>query len=444
MLSAIKERSAIFITIFIIFFILAPSFVSAEEKGNNKVEKPNIVAGAGIMYCENTGKTLYSYNANRQYDPYSITKLMTALLAVQNLPLDKEITISEKAASYGESTMELKPGEKVTVEELLYGALILSGNDAAYALGEAVSGDMEKFVKLMNKTAKNIGCKDTNFENPNGIKADKHYTTAEDFLKITRVALSNYTIKKIAGTKKYNMRPTNKSDERKMETHMPLLTDPKSGVYAGKTGLWQTDDCTVALGFEENGLNLFIVLLHDQEEERTKDIQKLIQYAKDSLNGVKVIDAHKKVGKVRINHGAVTKLEAYTKEKGYAYLPKEGTKELIKTKVSMKTDVKAPVKKGETVGYLKIYAGNEIVNRVPLVVHESVETGWLPSYIGISNKMTMIILGILLILILIWIWLMTLRYKAKRKRRLRRQELIRRKAEEALRKEAENKRGRLY
>lgn len=137
--------------------------------GVNRRRKPTVYAGGAVVYCENTGETIFSQNAKRQYDPYSITKLMTALLAVQHLPLDKTVTVSEKAAAQGESTMDLVKGEKVTVEQLLYGALLLSGNDAAYALGEAVSGNMTDFVRLMNKTARNIGCRSTHFENATGI-----------------------------------------------------------------------------------------------------------------------------------------------------------------------------------------------------------------------------------------------------------------------------------
>ena len=134
--------------------------------GNPK--KPDITAGGAVTYCQNTGEVIYSKNMHTKYAPYSTTKMMTALLAVQNLPLDQEVTISERAVQEGEATMNLQAGEVVTVKDLIYGTLILSGNDAAWALAEAVSGDIETFVDLMNKTADNIGCEDTHFSNPIG------------------------------------------------------------------------------------------------------------------------------------------------------------------------------------------------------------------------------------------------------------------------------------
>lgn len=405
-----------------------------------KVTKPVITAGGAIVYCENTGEVVYSKNPSNKYSPYSITKLMTALLAVQRLPLDKEVTVSKEAASVGYSSMGLKAGEKVTIEELLYGALMKSGNDAAYALGEAVSGNMTDFVKLMNKTAANIGCTHTHFANPNGIKNGSHYTTAKDFLQITRVALSNSTIKKISGTKVYKMGATNKSKARVFKTHLDLLTVAGSGIYAGKTGSWSAYDCSIAAAYKKNGLQLYIVLLADTSKQRKVDLKKLIDYSTEKVEGVRVVKAGKEIGKVRIKHGVKTRLDAYTKEVGYAYLPKEGSKSLISTKTVMNSDVEAPVTRGTTVGYYKIYVGDELVNQVPLTVHENVATGWFPSYLGISNMATIIICLVAALILGFIIWVAAMRASYRRKKKKIRQRKIMRMAEEEARREAEHNR----
>ena len=133
--------------------------------------------------------------------------------------------------------------------------------------------------------------------------------------------------------------------------------------------------------------------------------------------------------------GAVTKLKAYTAEEGYAYLPKEGAKSLISTSVSMKTDVTAPVKSGDVVGYFRISVGDDVVNEVPLVIHEDVEKGWILSYFGISNMMTILIGVIGAALILFLIWAAAARAKVKRKRRKARERQIQRLAQEQYRKE---------
>lgn len=389
------------------------------------VKKPSITAEGAVVYCQNTGEIIYSKNRNEKLYPYSVTKMMTVLLAVQNLPLDKEVTVSKRAAQEGEATMNLKAGEKVTVKDLIYGTLVLSGNDAAWALGEAVSGDMKSFVKLMNKTAKNIGCENTHFTNPNGMHNDKHYTTAYDMLLITKVALSNETIRKAAGTAKYKMDATNKSEKRTMKTHVPFITDEKSGFYAGKTGYWSDDNCSIVLGYEKKGLQLFVVVLDDTKDDREKDVETIVEYATKKIEGVKVIGKGKEQGKVRIKHGAKTRLTTYTAEIGYAYLPKEASESLISTKVVMNSDVTAPVKSGDVVGKLEIYVAEDKVNEVDLIIKEDVETGWFPSYLGISNLATVIICVLVVVFLILRVWIASVRARNRRRKRLERQRKIR-------------------
>ena len=142
----------------------------------NKVQAPEINAKSAVLYSENTNTVVFSKNKDERVAPFSTTKLMTALLVVKHIKnLDQKVTISKEAAALGGSSMELKEGEVVTVRQLLYGLMILSGNDAAYSLAEVVSnGNVDEFVKMMNDEAKALGCKDTNFVNPNGMKEENH------------------------------------------------------------------------------------------------------------------------------------------------------------------------------------------------------------------------------------------------------------------------------
>ena len=413
-----KRILAVVLMMIVVFSTVAPASAAS-------VKKPEITAEGAVVYCQNTGEIVYSKNKNKKLYPYSVTKMMTALLAVQNLPLDQEVTISARAAQEIEATMNLVEGEVVTVKDLIYGTLVLSGNDSAWALGEAVSGDMDKFVKLMNKTAKNIGCENTHFTNPNGMHDDNHYTTAYDMLQITKLALSNETIRKIAGTTKYTMEATNMSEKRVMKTHVPFIGDKESGFYGGKTGYWSDDDCSVVLGYEKDSLQLFVVVLADTKEERENDVEKITEYATKKIEGVKVVGKGKEEGMVRILHGEKTRVETYTADIGYAYLPKEASKSLISTKVVMNSDVEAPVKKGDVVGKLEIYVAEDLVNQVDLIVKEDVATGWFPSYFGISNMATIIICIVLAVFLVLHIWISALRAKNKRRKKLERQRKIR-------------------
>ncbi|MGF6375232.1 D-alanyl-D-alanine carboxypeptidase (penicillin-binding protein 5/6) [Clostridiales Family XIII bacterium PM5-7] len=432
-MNAWARKAICMVLVGLIFLTTSLSIFAAE------VKKPTITAAGAIVYCENTGEIVYSKNMNQKLSPYSITKLMTVLLAVQNLPMDKEITISEEAASQKEASMNLKAGEVVTVKDLLYGAMLPSGNDAAYALGEAVSGSMSKFIKLMNKTASNIGCKNTNFVNANGMKAKKHYTTAYDMMQITKVALSNETIRKISGTKKYVVEETNKSKRRVLKSHLPSLSDENSGIYAGKTGYWDASDSSIALGYEKDGLSLYVVIIGAVAKERSKDVDAVIQYAKDKIEGIPVIKKDAKVGKIRIKHGAKTRLQTYVAEAGYAYLPKEASKNLIATKTVYESDITAPVKAGTVVGTYQIYASDELVNEIDLIIKEDVDEGWFPSYLGISNLNTMIICGVILVLLVLFIWISAARAANRRKKRLLRKQKAMEIAMEQMKREREHK-----
>ena len=276
------------------------SDTEAEEEKTDKDDsaaRPEIIAGSAVVYCENTGEIIYSKNEDSRMKPYSITKLLTALLAVQNLPMDQMVTVSAAAAGQGGSSMELKEGEQISVKDLLYGTLVVSGNDAAYALAEAVSGSAADFVKLMNKTAANIGCEDTHFSNPSGLSNDikKHYTTADDFLKIAKLAFSDETVRTIAGTKKYTVKATNKSEERKLEEHTELISKASSGIVAAKTGFWDEANCSISALYDKDGLRLIIILMGDTMDERTDDVLALTKYAERT-----------KTGKLRETSGYIT------------------------------------------------------------------------------------------------------------------------------------------
>ena len=226
MKAGIRKSISIWIGLLLLLTALTPVY-------GTEPEKPDITAKGAIVYCQNTGEIIYSKNRNSRIAPYSVTKLMTVLLAVQNLPLDQEVTVSAAAASQKEASMDLKEGEVLTVRDLIYGALLPSGNDAAYALGEAVSGDIDEFVDMMNQVAQNIGCENTQFKNPSGMQEKGHYTSAYDMMLITRAALSNEIIRKAAGSTSYTVEKTNKSDKRRLKTHISFLEDEDSGIYAG-------------------------------------------------------------------------------------------------------------------------------------------------------------------------------------------------------------------
>lgn len=425
---------------------MAVVYCFADEKAEASGE-PEITAEAAILYCENTGEIIYAKNAKTVMKPYSITKLLTALLAVRNLSPDQVVTVSATAAGQGGSSMELKEGEQLTVEELLYGTLVVSGNDAAYALAEAVSGSVSDFVDLMNKTAANIGCRNTKFANPSGLSNDikKHYTTAEDFLQIAKLAFADDTVRKIAGASKHTVPATNKSEERKLEEHTELISKASSGIVAAKTGFWDEANCSISALYDKDGLRLIIILMGDTMDERTDDVLALTKYAERTIQGVTVVKNGEAAGNVRVHHGAKTKIEAFAALDGVAYLPAGASESLITTEAVMKDDVEAPVEKGDVVGTYRIYVADELVNEVDLISGEDVKTGWLPSYLGISNTTTVIGGAVIGALLILFIWIKVHNVRVRRaKKRLHRQMVMEMAMEELRREQEKKERGWRY
>ena len=388
-----------------------------EEFDANGAKKPIITSGSAAVYCRNTGELIFAKNGDKRFSPYSITKLLTAFLAVQKLPMDQKVVISAAAASQGGSSMWLVEGEELTVEQLLYGTMILSGNDAAYALGETVSGDIDSFIDLMNETVENIGCKNTHFVNPNGLIDDisLQYTSANDFLEISKHAFANETLCKIAGANSYKMAATNMSEAYTMTGHNELLLAGRDGYIAGKTGYWDDTKATIAMDYRYGNLELIVVALGGDVDKRADDCDRLVDYALANIHGLKVVDIGEVVASVRVNHGAVTKVDAATNEECYIYLPKQASKELIQLTAETVQDLTAPVTAGDVIGTYQVFIGDEKIAEVPLIAVSDVEEGWVTSYIGLSNRATAIICFVLFVILFLIILRLISRGRAKRK-----------------------------
>lgn len=387
------------------------------EIGNRDAKAPKISAKSAILYSLDLDEVMYSKKPNLKCEPYSITKLMTAYLAVDNLDLDQEVTVSKKAANDAPdgSTMFLHPGEIVTVKELLYGALLTSGNDAAYALAEAVSGNVKDFAELMNKTAEKWDCTSTHFVNSSGYKAKGHYTTANDLLIIAKKALENDTIRKIAFTKKYNMRETNKNMKRILLNHTTLSYKKNSGVLGGKTGYWSNQDCSVVLQYCKNELSALLILLGDTETGREIDTKTMLEFAHKVTPGYRVCSDGEEVGTVWVRHGARTRIKVAVSGDANAY-PKRQSKYKVRVKKVLDKGVTAPLQKGEKLGTLRVIVSGTEVARRDIVAADSVKVGWFPSWIYIPNA---VVICFIVFVLLLAALILTLRRinKSRRKNR---------------------------
>ncbi|MCL6558998.1 MAG: D-alanyl-D-alanine carboxypeptidase, partial [Firmicutes bacterium] len=219
---------------------------------------PVVTAGAAVLVDARTGQVLYGKNEGQKRPPASTTKIMTALLALEGGDLKQTVTVSPRAASVGEASLDLKAGEKLTLEELIYGALLHSGNDACVAIAEHIAGTEKNFVLLMNQKAKMIGAKDTTFKNTNGLPAPGHLTTAKDLAVLTRYALSNSTFQKIVRTREKTI---GEQEKRYLHNTNRLLWsyDWINGV---KTGTTNEAGCCLVASAAREGRQLISVVLH--------------------------------------------------------------------------------------------------------------------------------------------------------------------------------------
>lgn len=370
--------------------------------GDINAVPPEISAGTAIMYSLDLNKPVYEKDADKRVSPYSITKILTCYLALENLDPDQEVRVSAKAAEPLEdgTTMLLKEGEVISVRDLLYGAMMVSGNDAAYALGEAVAGSNKKFTKMMNEKAAEWGCTDTHFVNPHGWKNENHYTTARDFCIIVTKCFENEELRKISMTKEYEVPATNKSGARTLDNHT-LAATWKAGdaVTCGKTGGWTSKDTTLAFEFDNGQLSGAVALFEDSVKGRRNDAKKLVKFAPVVTPGYTVSTENDEVFLAKVKHGAVTRV-ALTPDASTVAYPASGEKKDIKIKVETDKLV-APLHKGDPAGTYAVYANDKLVTEHKLLVAEDVKTGWLPSYLYISNLETICIIMVILIVLLL-------------------------------------------
>lgn len=385
--------------------------------GDLNAEAPEIKADCAVLYSLDLGEFVYSKNADKRIDPYSTTKILTCWLALKNLDKEQVVTVSEKATQEYKAgtTIWLKPGEKIRVIDLVYGAMMESGNDAAYALGEAVSGSEADFADLMNKTVAEWGCENTHFVNANGWQNKNHYSTVHDMAVITTKCLENKELMDISITKSYTAPATNLTGAREMKNWFLGAVDNDDIMTCGKTGSWSEDDCGLVASFTEDGLSEVMVILGDSEKGRTEDAKILADYAHRVTPGYAVPAAGSNVKTVWVRHGAKTRVDLIADGATYAY-PADNKARAIRTEIETEK-LEAPVRKGQEAGKIQVYMGDELIGEHKLVVSEDIKTGWLPSYLYISNKATMNALKVIGLFILLLLLVSTIGRKGASRRR---------------------------
>lgn len=387
-----KIINLIFILVFLYNLIfpqvlLSNNIITDELESNEKAEDifKDITAPNLLLAETTTGKILYERNSDKRIYPASLTKLMTAILVVENCELDEIVTVSDKAVNSvpsGYVNANLQVGEELTVEDLLYVMLIPSANDAANALAEHVGGNIESFSSMMNTRAKELGCTGSNFTNPSGLHQEEHYTTTKDLFLISQKAIENNLIKKIIGTTTYSLPSTNKyTKEARIFTTTNYMIrksltkyycDYCIGAKTGYTG--EAKNCVVEFA-KKDGIELTAIVMGENSKvkgQKFLDAKEMFEYVFENYNVKKLAKQNDKYETVRVLNGTkdTNQLELLYQNSVNILIENNSEKE-IETKVEY-TNLKAPIQKGNIVGKV-IYEYDGITYETELVANSNVE-----------------------------------------------------------------------
>lgn len=419
-----KKILALFVFILILF-----SF-------SNTFAAPTISAPSAILIDYDSGKVLFEKNADEKMFPASTTKIMTALLVLEKGKLDDIVTISSAsvAIEMGSSNMGLLVGEEISVKDLLYGLLVYSGNDAANALAEYVSGSVADFVVLMNKKSEELGLKGTNWNNTNGLPDDNHYTTARDLARVAQEAMKNPQFREIVKTKVYIIPPTNKYlQDRYLTSTNNLLTNVRTGSYLYspaigiKTGYTEVAKNCLVSAAQQKGMTLLCVVLGasdiDNVKYSYKDTIDLYTWAYDSFSMAKIIEKGLPLDEQPIKHAKGAKrIKLLAQNDFSAIMPADYDKEKIKLTVSPPKQIKAPVKTGDILGAVNITYNEEELGTVNLVADSDYVYSPFSNFLGFFKGIftSALLWSIVAVIVVFLLVVRQIRYNRRRRRRINR------------------------
>ena len=352
---------------------LLPLFISTLDAAPIPAP-PSIAASGHLLLDFNSGRVLSEKNADAPLEPASLTKIMSAYvifreLSEGNIRLDEEVVISEKAWRMPGSRMFIEVGKRVTVEQLLKGVIVQSGNDASVALAEHIAGSEETFANLMNDHARRLGMNNSNFLNSTGLPSKEHYTTARDMSTVAAATIREfpeyYTW--------YKIRDYTYSDIKQHNRNQLLGRDESvDGIKTGHTEA--AGYCLVASGKRNDMRLISVVMGTNSVEARATASQALLNYGFRFFETHRLYGAGEKLSQVRIWKGSQEDLRLGLDKDLYVTIPRRQYKNL-QAGMNVKPQIMAPVSQGRTLGNVTITLGDQTVADVPLVALESIAKG---------------------------------------------------------------------
>ncbi len=376
----------IFRTILILAFInllIFTTFISFASEYD--VQASDLVAETAVLINEQSGQVLFDKNANTPMYPASTTKILTAIIILEDLPLDEVVTIDAQSPYAGGSSIALEPNEQLTVEQLLYALIITSANDAAEALAIHHSGSIEAFAIEMNKRAAEMGAINSNFENPNGLPNPDHVTTAYDLAMIAKHAMKNDMFRKLVTTLRYEIPPTNlKKDTRYLNStnsfyqgmegsndlitirgkKVPIAYEYVVGIKRGYTE--QAMNCLITSAEKDNKAYIAVVL-KSNGNSMYQDTRLLLDYGLFGLSTHILNTKNDTIETVQLNNKRETKIPLIVENDVVVDLLSDIDPASLTSKITINPNIDLPVSKGEVLGALSYYNGENLITSVPLV-----------------------------------------------------------------------------
>ncbi len=324
-------------------------------------------ATSAVLIEAESGKVIYEKNANEKRGMASTTKIMTAITAIENCNIEKEVKVSDLAIGVEGSSIYLQKGESLTMEELLYALMLQSANDAATAIAIDVSGSVEAFASLMNQKAEEIGLKSTHFTNPHGLFDDEHYTTAYDLALITQYAMKNDCFKRLVSTER-KVIPLNQDDGKRVLLNHNKLLKIYDGAVGVKTGFTKkTGRCLVSAA-EKDGVTLIAVTLNAPDD--WNDHRKMLDHGFERVICKTLAEPHSLSYRIPVVGGTEEYLTC-TNTNGVKYITLDSSIN-ITSKVFVDRFYFAPIEKDRVIGQVVFYNNDEEIARTDLITQEDV------------------------------------------------------------------------
>lgn len=353
-----------------IIFMFVPITIKAETVDL----APN--ATSAIIIEASTGTIIYNKNEHEKLAPASMTKMMGLLLIMEqiekgNLKWDEKVTASANASSMGGSQIFLETGEQMTVEELVKGISIASGNDAMVAMAERIAGTEEAFVELMNKKASELGLKNTNFKNCTGLDAENHYSSANDMALIAKELVKHDKILEFSGTYEDYIRQG--TDKSFWLVNTNKLVRFYQGVDGLKTGYTTTAGYCLTATAKKDGMRIITVVMNEPDSAtRNSETTAMLDYGFNMYGMEQLLNKDNVLGKIKVDLGEKEYVEVVPKEEVNILNNKNSDKRNVTYKVEL-NNIKAPIAAGDTVGKINVIENNKTIMTVEVTVKENVD-----------------------------------------------------------------------